>query len=180
MKIKIKESALRGVVEQHVRRVLAEGLASRSLQKLASEHGGIKSVNRSLQLDKFDADFEQGRWGQKNFIVTKNIYETPDVFLQFMETNPVATFNDGTSVYMVKPEYMQNEKVKNMVAQFQQSSAEMRDQRNSGIEPETWYDSETDDDGRRYSVKQTRKPEQVRQRMHRRSRGVGNRLVWLH
>ena len=172
MKIRIKESELRKIVTENVRKHLAEGLASKSLQRLAKQHGGISSLDKSLQLDKLDADFTQSSYGQTNFYVTSDpIYKAPAVIRQFLTDNPIIRFKDRTCVYMVKPEFMRDEKVKSMIAKYQQSSEDLQQQRNDGIEPVSWYEEE-EDDGRWYTYKQTHSPEQVRQGNHRRARGV--------
>lgn len=170
--MKLTESDLRKMVTECVKRILSEGFASSSLKRMAKEHGGILNIDKSMQLDKLNVEFDN-KWGQKNFVVLPSKERLPYSLQQFIDyNNPVVTFKDLTRIYRVKPEFMADEKVKNMIAKYQQESGELLNKRNAGIEPETYYDDEVDDEGRWRSYKQTRSPEQVRQRMHKRARGV--------
>ena len=170
--IPINESDLRAMVKECVKRILSEGFASSSLKKMAKEHGGILNIDKSMQLDKLDVEFDN-RWGQNSFVVLSDKQRLPNALEQFIDYyNPVVTFKDLTCICRIKPEYMTDKRVKNMIAKYQQESAELLNKRNAGIEPETYYDDEMDDEGRWRSYKQTRSPEQVRQGRHKRARGV--------
>lgn len=170
--IKLNESQLRYMINEAVKGVLKEGLASPSLKQLAKEHGGISYVDKSLQLDKLNADFRQGYF-QSNFLVTDNMFGLKNIISQFFDREPIVRFKDGASVYKVKDEYMNDEKVKDMIARYKESSSELRDKRNDGIEPGKGEDWETDDEGRTRHYSYAVSPESMRQAKHKTSRGEG-------
>ena len=168
--IHINESQLRYMINEAVKTVLKEGLASPSLKQLAKEHGGIRYVDRSLQLDKLNVDFSE-RYSQENFLVAKSM-PAKKVIGQFFEDEPIIRFKDGMCVYKVKDEYMNDERVKDLIAQYKESSSQLRDRRNTDVEPGYGEEWETDDEGRRRYYKYSISPESMRQGKHNGSRGV--------
>ena len=171
--IQINESQLRYMINEAVKGVLKEGLASPSLKQLAKEHGGISYVDRSLQLDKLNVDFGQ-KYFQENFLVAKSMFDMKKIISQFFEDEPIIRFRDGMNVYKVKDEYMNDKKVKDLIAQYKESSSQLRDRRNADVEPGHGEEWETDDEGRNMRYDYPISPESMRQSKHMSSRGVKN------
>ena len=171
--IRINENQLRYMINKAVKGVLKEGLASPSLRQLAKEHGGISYVDRSLQLDKLNVDFSQ-KYFQENFLVAKSIFDMKKIIGQFFESEPIIRFRDGMNVYKVKDEYMNDKKVKDMIAKYKESSSQLRDRRNADVEPGRGEEWETGDEGRNMHYEYSISPESMRQSKHMNSRGVKN------
>ncbi len=169
--IRLNENQLRYMINEAVKRVLKEGLASPSLKRLAKEHGGIRYVDPSLQLDKLNADFSQ-KFFQENFLVTKGLFGMKKIIGQFFDDEPIIRFRDGMNVYKVKDEYMNDKKVKDLIAQYRESSSQLRDRRNADVESGHGEEWETDDDGRNRHYEYSISPESMRQAKHNDSRGV--------
>ena len=169
MKITINENDLRKMVNECVKKILNEGIASKWLQRMAKQHGGISSVDKRLQLDKLDLNF------YREFVPSEKFGDIPDVMYRFIDTSPVVTFKDGLRLFMIKPEYMKDEKIKNAVASIWKSSDELSAERNTDYSPgerEDWEEYGDSIDGTYWrKEKYHTTPEQERMKKHKYSRG---------
>ena len=162
--IRLTESDLHNIVKESVKRVLNEGLTP-VFKQIAKRHGGVKWVDKKYQFDKLPF----GNYDWDEFI---ELYPGKDIpwTLQRKFVDRVMDFNDGGSLYVLKPEYHNNQKIKDML----KSSEELSAQRSADFQPGTERgEIEVDYGGGPTTKSYTRtlSPEAMRQKAHKAARG---------
>ena len=162
--IRLTESDLHKLVKESVKRVLNEGLTP-VFKSIAKRHGGVKWVDKRYQFDKLN--FPNRGW---DYFFEAKGSDIPYRLLQFADK--VMQFNDGKSLYAIKPQYHDNEQIKQML----KSSQELDDLRTAegGYQPgEERKEIEADYGGGPFTKTFYSKvsPNQMRQKTHKKARG---------
>ena len=162
--IRLTESDLHNLVKESVRNILNEGLTP-VFKSIAKRHNGVKWVDKRYQFDKLQFP----NYGWDYFFEAKG-NDIPYRLLRFADE--VMKFNDGTSLFAIKPQYHNNEQIKQMI----KSSGELADLRTAEggyKEGEEWDEIEVDYGGgpSMKSFKSKVSPEEMRRRAHKKSRG---------
>jgi hypothetical protein len=158
--IRLTENDLHRLVKESVKIVLNEGLTP-VFKSIAKRHGGVKWVDKRYQFDKLQFP----NYGWDYFFEAKGS-DIPYRLLQFADK--VMQFNDGKSLYTIKPQYHGNEQIKQML----KSSEELADLRTAegGFKAGTVTDySQRDDWGDPTKKKLT--ADGMRQWQHKKGRG---------
>lgn len=166
----VNETINRYLFEHTSRRgFLNEGIKSNYLRSLGKKHGGVRSVNKELMLDKneyprywfFDQD-EKIPFYLRKYVIS------------------VMKFNDGSEVAIENPKYTNIDdpdmtaKVQDLLSQY----SELIDARSAdypGHSYDEWEDFGDEDNRRIYKVTYQVSPNDERQSAHRRSRGKKTR-----
>ena len=148
------------MIREAVVGALNEGLTP-GFKRIAKRHGGVKWLDKNYQFDKLDPGSSDVLFEAENI---------PTTLYKFAKE--VMRFNDGKKLYAIKPEYHDNERVKEML----KSSGEMSDLRTvrGGYEPSVEKEEiEVDYGGGpfRKSFNRTVSPNDMRMRAHAKSRG---------
>jgi len=158
--IRLTESDLHRVVKESVKKILNEGLTP-VFKSIAKRHGGVKWVDKRYQFDKLQ--FPNYGW---DYFFEAKTSDIPYRLLQFADR--VMEFNDGKTLYAIKPQYHNNEQIKQML----KSSEELASLRTAegGFKVGTVTDySDLDDWGDPTKKKLT--ADGMRQWQHKKGRG---------
>ena len=162
--IRLTEGDLHNLVKESVKILINEGLTP-IFKSIAKEHGGVKWVDKRYQFDKLN--FPINGW---DYFFEAKGSDIPYRLLQFADK--VMVFNDGKSLYAIKPEYHDNEEIKQML----KSSQELDDLRTAeggyqmgrgSHEVEVDYGGGPVSKTFSYDIPQN----QMRQKAHKRARG---------
>lgn len=167
--IRLTESDLHKLVKESVKIVLNEGLTP-TFARIAKRHGGIKWLDKNYQFDKLPFN-KKASWGGRtsgwnnDYIEMYPGKEMPwEIQNRFVDC--VMKFNDGGALYAVKPQYINNPEVIDML----KSSEELAANRSAGFKPGTVTDySDLDDWGDPTKKKLT--ADGMRQWQHKKNRG---------
>ena len=166
--ITLTESSLHRVINESVRRVLAEGLFSKRLKQVAKTHGGIKHINKNYQLDKYempsDVQFIEG--GRLDFGASRIL----DMF-----TEDLCVFGDGSRYVTIKPQYIDDPEAREKVEAVLRQSEELSTSRSADYPGHIRKDKEYFEGWgwRDWPVKIS--PEQERMGAHKAARGKKTR-----
>jgi hypothetical protein len=179
--IRLTESDLHRLVKESVQKILNEGLTP-MLARMAKQHGGVKKINKSLQLDKNDLKYQyKSDWDDKNYetYVDGFVIEPDEKFpfrfdkKRFFDT--VCVFNDGTEYVIYKPEFQKSPEAREKLETILQAAKNTAAKRSEPYPGHTWTEREyeRDDDGttKGYDYTHTVTPEQERQAAHKKARG---------
>lgn len=162
--IRLTESDLHRLVKESVKRVLNEGLTP-VFKSIAKRHGGVKWVDKRYQFDKLQ--FPNHGW---DYFFEAKTSDIPYRLLQFADK--VMQFNDGKTLYAIKPQYHNNEQIKQMLKSSEEL-ADLRTAEGGYKEGEEWRETEVDYGGgpSTKSYKSKISPGEMRRRAHKKSRG---------
>lgn len=173
IKMLVNETINRYLFENTSRRgFLNEGIKSNYLRRLSKKHGGVRSVNKELMLDKNE---------YPHYWFFNKDEEIPYYLRKYVIS--VMEFNDGSEVAIENPKYTNIDdpdraaKVQDLLSQY----SELIDARSAdypGHSYDEWEDDvDTDGTTRWYKYTHTVSPNDERQSAHRRSRGKKTRGV---
>lgn len=162
--IRLTEGDLHSLVKESVKILINEGLTP-IFKIIAKRHGGVNWVDKRYQFDKLN--FPNHGW---DYFFEAKGSDIPYRLLRFADK--VMEFNDGKSLYAIKPQYHNNEEIKQML----KSSQELDDLRTAeggyqmgrgSDETEVDYGSGSSTRTFYYDIP----PNQMRQNAHKQARG---------